>query len=143
VTEGTNRARGGVGLLGRALAPAALLAAGAGPLRAQTAAAPAFTVGDTMVRQGRFAAIAPSRDTIVSTYPDGRKAELWMNPDGSFTSMGRRHDRHAGHWSVKGDKVCFKRGLFGYCTVMPTDTAFRVTVMVISPGRLASSNLSV
>ena len=26
--------------------------------------------------------------TIVSTYPDGRKAELWMNPDGAFTSMG-------------------------------------------------------
>lgn len=59
--------------------------------------------------------------TIVSTYPDGRTAELWMKPDGSFTSMGRRHDRHAGHWKVSGDKVCFKRGLFGYCTAVPTD----------------------
>ena len=62
--------------------------------------------------------------TIISTYPDGRKAELWMNPDGSFTSEGRRHERHSGHWSVKGDKVCFKRGLFGYCTAMPTESAF-------------------
>jgi hypothetical protein len=62
--------------------------------------------------------------TIVSTYPDGRTAELWMNPDGTFTSMGRRHDRHAGHWSVRGDKVCFRRGLFSYCTAMPSESAF-------------------
>jgi len=62
--------------------------------------------------------------TIVSTYPDGRTAKLWMNPDGVYTSMGRRHDRHSGHWSLKGDKVCFRRGLFGYCTAIPTDTAF-------------------
>ena len=62
--------------------------------------------------------------TIVSTYPDGRKAELWMKPDGTFTSEGRRHDRHSGRWSVKGDKVCFKRGLFGYCTAMPSDSEF-------------------
>ena len=58
--------------------------------------------------------------TIVSTYPDGRTAELWMNPSGDYTSMGRRHDRHSGHWSLKGDKVCFRRGLFGYCTAIPT-----------------------
>ena len=59
--------------------------------------------------------------TIVSTYPDGRTAELWMKPDGQFTSMGRRHDRHAGHWKLSGDTVCFKRGFFGYCTAIPTD----------------------
>ena len=58
--------------------------------------------------------------TIVSTYPDGRIAKLWMKPSGEFTSEGRRHDRHTGRWSVKGDKVCFKRGLFGYCTALPT-----------------------
>jgi len=62
--------------------------------------------------------------TIVSTYPDGRTAELWMKPDGSYTSMGRRHERHSGHWKLSGDKVCFKRGLFGYCTAIPGDTAF-------------------
>jgi hypothetical protein len=59
--------------------------------------------------------------TIVSTYPDGRKAELWMNPSGAYTSMGRRGDRHSGHWSLKGDKVCFKRGLFSYCSAIPSE----------------------
>jgi hypothetical protein len=59
--------------------------------------------------------------TIVSTYPDGRTAELWMNPSGTYTSMGRRHDLHSGRWTVKGDKVCFRRGLFGYCTAIPTE----------------------
>jgi hypothetical protein len=80
--------------------------------------------------------------TIVSTYPDGRTARLWMNPSGSYTSMGRRHERHSGRWSVKGDKVCFKRGLFGYCTPIPTDGAFTTkavtgeTIQVrIVPGR--------
>ena len=81
--------------------------------------------------------------TIVSTYPDGRKAELWMKPDGTFTSMGRRQDRHSGRWSVKGDKVCFKRGLFGYCTAVPTgESAFTTkavtgeTIQVrLEPGR--------
>jgi hypothetical protein len=80
--------------------------------------------------------------TIISTYPDGRQAELWMKPDGTFTSMGRRHDRHSGRWSLKGEKVCFKRGLFGYCTAIPTDTAFTTkavtgeTIKVkLTPGR--------
>lgn len=62
--------------------------------------------------------------TIVSTYPDGRTAKLWMNPSGAYTSEGRRHDRHHGRWRIKGDKVCFKRGLFGYCTQIPTTGAF-------------------
>src|SRR5689334_21169123 len=80
--------------------------------------------------------------TIVSTYPDGRKAELWMHPDGTYTSEGRRHERHNGTWKVKGDKVCFKRGIFGYCTAMPGDTAFTTkavtgeTIQVrLTPGR--------
>jgi len=80
--------------------------------------------------------------TIVSTYPDGRTAELWMNPSGTYTSMGRRHDRHSGRWTLKGDKVCFKRGLFGYCTQIPGETAFTTkavtgeTIRVrLAPGR--------
>ena len=63
------------------------------------------------------------KSTIVSTYPDGRTAELWMSPDGKYVSMGRKHDRHTGTWKVKGDKVCFKRGLFGYCTALPSGNA--------------------
>ena len=80
--------------------------------------------------------------TIVSTYPDGRIAKLWMDPSGTYVSEGRRHERHTGRWSVKGDKVCFKRGLFGYCTQMPSESAFTTkavtgeTIQVrLEPGR--------
>jgi hypothetical protein len=81
--------------------------------------------------------------TIVSTYPDGRTAELWMDPSGTYTSMGRRHDRHSGHWKLKGDKVCFKRSLpFSYCTPIPTENSFTTkavtgeTIQVrLAPGR--------
>ena len=62
--------------------------------------------------------------TIISTYPDGRTAELWMKPDGSYISMGRKHDRHNGRWSVKGDKVCFHRMMFSYCQPLPTESSF-------------------
>jgi len=62
--------------------------------------------------------------TIVSTYPDGRTAHLWMDPSGTYISEGRRHKRYHGKWSVKGDQVCFRRSLGHYCTKIPTDTAF-------------------
>ena len=80
--------------------------------------------------------------TIVSTYPDGRIAKLWMKPGGTYTSMGRRHERHSGHWSLKGDKVCFRRSLGHYCTPIPTEAAFTTravtgeTIQVrLEPGR--------
>ena len=84
--------------------------------------------------------------TIVSTYPDGRTAELWMNPSGTFTSMGRRHERHQGRWRLKGDKVCFYRGIGHYCTQIPTEGAFTTravtgeTIQVrLVPGRQGES----
>ena len=60
-------------------------------------------------------------NTIVSTYPDGRKAELWLHPDGSYDAEGRKHDRSAGHWKIKGEKLCLKQSHpfsfpFSYCT---------------------------
>ena len=60
-------------------------------------------------------------NTIVSTYPDGRTAELWLNRDGSYTAEGRRHDRSSGHWTVKGAKVCLRQSKpwappFSFCT---------------------------
>ena len=60
-------------------------------------------------------------NTIVSTYPDGRKAELWLHPDGSYDAEGRKHDRSVGHWKIKGEKVCLKQSHpfsfpFTYCT---------------------------
>jgi len=46
--------------------------------------------------------------TIVSTYPDGRQAELWLQRDGSYTAEGRRHDRSSGTWQIKADKSATK-----------------------------------
>jgi len=66
--------------------------------------------------------------TIVSTYPDGRQAELWLKRDGSYTAEGRRHDRSSGRWQVKDDKggpkLCLKQHApfpapFSYCTGVP------------------------
>ena len=66
--------------------------------------------------------------TIVSTYPDGREAELWLKRDGSYTAEGRRHDRSSGTWQIKGDKggdkLCLKQHApfpapFNFCTGVP------------------------
>ncbi len=62
--------------------------------------------------------------TIVSTYPDGRTAELWLAPDGAYTAEGRRFDRSRGHWRVKGSKLCLRQSRpfpspFSYCTAIP------------------------
>lgn len=63
--------------------------------------------------------------TVVSTYPDGRKAHLKMKADGSYTATGRRGKPSSGTWSIKGDKVCLKQkkptpAPFTYCTPAPT-----------------------
>lgn len=62
--------------------------------------------------------------TIVSSYPDGRKAELWLQPGGGYTARGRRGDPSSGHWSVKGAKLCLRQSRpipvpFSYCTPIP------------------------
>jgi hypothetical protein len=66
--------------------------------------------------------------TIVSTYPDGRQAELWLKRDGSYQAEGRRHDRTSGVWSIKRDKnglkLCLKQrrpfpAPFSYCPAVP------------------------
>ena len=50
-------------------------------------------------------------NTIVSTYPDGRKSEIWLKADGSYTGLGRKkNDPSSGRWRVKNDKICFKQG---------------------------------
>lgn len=64
--------------------------------------------------------------TIVSTYPDHRKAMLWLDPSGSYAAMGRRADRSDGRWSVDGRKLCLKQDhpatlpFMRYCTPIPT-----------------------
>ena len=66
--------------------------------------------------------------TIVSTYPDGRQAELWLKRDGSYEAEGRRHDRSGGAWQIKGDetgrKLCLRQhrpipAPFSFCTPVP------------------------
>jgi hypothetical protein len=63
-------------------------------------------------------------NTIVSTYPDGRTGELWLNAGGAYTAKGRRGDPSRGHWSIKGDKLCLKQVkpvpmLISFCTPIP------------------------
>lgn len=58
--------------------------------------------------------------TIVSVYPDGREAKLWLEPDGSYRGQGRRGQPSGGRWSIKGPKLCLKQqrpfpGPFSYC----------------------------
>ena len=64
-------------------------------------------------------------NTIVSTYPDGRKGELWLQPGGAYTAEGRRHDPSSGHWSVRGAKLCLRQSKpvfmpFSFCTPLPS-----------------------
>jgi hypothetical protein len=64
-------------------------------------------------------------NTIVSTYPDGRTARLWLQPSGEYTGAGRRGDRSSGHWRVKGYKLCLKQKApvsvpFSFCTPIPS-----------------------
>lgn len=63
-------------------------------------------------------------NTIVESYPDGRQAEIWLKPDGSYTGEGRKHDMSNGHWAVKKGQLCFHQSHpfafgMGYCTPIP------------------------
>lgn len=62
--------------------------------------------------------------TIVSTYPDGRTAELWLKPDGGYSAKGRRGDGSSGHWKINGEKLCLTQSSplpipFSFCTGLP------------------------
>ena len=49
------------------------------------------------------------RNTLLSTYPDGRTARLWLDRDGGYQAQGRRGDRSSGHWKIKADRLCLKQ----------------------------------
>lgn len=60
-------------------------------------------------------------NTLLSTYPDGRTARLWLNRDGTYTSRSRRNRLSSGRWSLEGERVCMRQqrpfpGPFRYCT---------------------------
>jgi hypothetical protein len=62
--------------------------------------------------------------TIVSTYPDGRQAQLWLREDGSYKAEGRRRDISDGAWQVKDGKLCLRQrhpfpAPFTFCTPVP------------------------
>ncbi len=49
-------------------------------------------------------------NTIVSTYPDGRKGEIWLKADGTYTGLGRKKtDPSSGHWKIEGETLCLNQ----------------------------------
>jgi hypothetical protein len=65
-------------------------------------------------------------NTILSTYPDGRTAELWLHPDGRYDAEGRKGDASSGQWSTKGEKLCLKQvkpssSFIAFCRPMPAE----------------------
>ena len=90
-----------------------------------------FVLGLSIVLTASGAQATPSPvdktfgNTIVSTYPDGRQGELWLQRGGTYEAEGRRHDRSSGHWTVKGENLCLKQSRpvgfpFSFCTPIPT-----------------------
>ena len=83
------------------------------------ALASAFTAQAASPVSGAFG------NTVISTYPDGRHGELWLEANGAYTSEGRRGDMSSGHWTVKGDKLCMKQSkpvpvFLSFCTPIPS-----------------------
>jgi hypothetical protein len=65
-------------------------------------------------------------NTIVSTYPDGRKAQLWLKADGSYTGRGRYGEACSGKWNIRGHKLCLRQSTpfpapIRFCTPIPQD----------------------
>jgi hypothetical protein len=64
------------------------------------------------------------RGTIVSTYPSGRSARLWLNPDGSYTGLGAKGAHYGGTWKLRGEQVCLRQAkpspsFFTFCQTIP------------------------
>ncbi|HEX8661595.1 MAG TPA: hypothetical protein VF686_06990 [Brevundimonas sp.] len=81
------------------------------------------------------------KGTIISTYPDGRTAKLWLNADGTYRGQGRRGKPSSGRWSLKGSKVCLKQSKpmgapFAYCTPVPKGTTWSAKAVTGEPIRV-------
>lgn len=67
-------------------------------------------------------------NTVISTYPDGRTQQLWLQKDGAYTAKGRRRTESSGRWSLKGDELCLRQLKpipvpIVYCTPIPPNAA--------------------
>lgn len=63
-------------------------------------------------------------NTIESTYPDGRQAELWLQPGGAYRAKGRRGQDTSGSWRLSGNRLCLRQqrpfpAPIHYCTPIP------------------------
>jgi hypothetical protein len=68
-------------------------------------------------------------NTVVSTYPDGRTALLWLKPDGTYSAKGRHRTPSSGAWALKGQELCLSQhkpfgAPFAYCTPLPASTSW-------------------
>ena len=77
-------------------------------------------------------------NTVVSTYPDGRTALVWLKKDGTYTGKGRRRTPSSGTWSLKDGKVCLKQFKpvavpFRYCTELPSDESGKARAVTGEP----------
>jgi hypothetical protein len=48
-------------------------------------------------------------NTLVSTYPDGRQALLWLSADGSYVGRTRNGSRSSGVWQVDDGELCMRQ----------------------------------
>ena len=88
---------------------------------------------------GPTAGLEPAfRNTIVSTYPDGRTARLWLEPGGTYRGQGRRGGATAGSWVIDGANICLRQRRpipvpVRYCTpVMRGDVGARWTAKAVT-----------
>ena len=59
---------------------------------------------------GALADLQPAfGNTLVSTYPDGRTARLWLAPDGRFQGQGRRKGFNSGVWRIRDRQLCLSQ----------------------------------
>lgn len=71
-------------------------------------------------------------NTVMSIYPDGRTQKIWLHPNGDWDGLGRDGRPLAGHWQLKGDRVCLRQSKpptlpFSYCTNFPNNPQVGVT----------------
>ncbi|MDB5420929.1 MAG: hypothetical protein JWR59_876 [Brevundimonas sp.] len=48
-------------------------------------------------------------NTLLSTYPDGRTARMWLQRGGVYEGQGRRGGLSSGTWRVRNGQVCFSQ----------------------------------